>query len=110
VLLAALVGLRGVAADDQRSAPADAVKGKELFATQKCSVCHTVGASGGKLGPDLTAVGTRRNAEWLKKYLPKPQAFDPKNKMPPVQATGQDLNDLVAYLTSLKGKTLDTAR
>jgi len=110
VLLTAVIAVRGVAAVDQRGPSADPVKGKEIFAAQKCSLCHTVGASGGKLGPDLSAVGTRRNAEWLKVYLPKPQTFDPKNKMPPVQAKGQDLSDLIAYLTSLKGKTRDTAR
>ena len=53
----------------------------------------------------MTTVGERKDAAWLVKYLPKPQAFDPKNKMPPVAVTGQDLDDLVAYLVSLKGRT-----
>ncbi len=83
----------------------DAERGREIFVQQKCSLCHMVGATGGRFGPELTTVGERRNAEWLLKYLPKPQASNPTNKMPPVAVKGQDLDDLVAYLVSLKGKT-----
>ncbi len=83
----------------------DAINGKDVFTAQKCVLCHKIDGSGGVLGPDLTAVGTRRNAAWLYQYLPKPQATKPENKMPPVAVKGQDLDDLVAYLLSLKGKT-----
>ena len=82
----------------------DAIKGRDTFVAQRCSLCHMIEGSGGVLGPDLTAVGTRRNAAWLYEYLPKPQAAKPENKMPPVAVKGQDLDDLVAYLLSLKGK------
>ena len=87
----------------------DAINGKDIFTAQKCVLCHKIDGSGGVLGPDLTAVGTRRNAAWLYQYLPKPQAAKPENKMPPVAVKGQDLDDLVAYLLSLKGKTLGPA-
>ena len=87
----------------------DAINGKDIFTAQKCVLCHKIDGSGGVLGPDLTAVGTRRNAAWLYEYLPKPQAAKPENKMPPVAVKGRDLDDLVAYLLSLKGKTLGPA-
>ena len=89
---------------DQAKSKADAGRGREIFVQQKCSLCHLVGETGGRFGPELTTVGERRDAAWLLKYLPKPQASDPKNKMPPVAVKGQDLDDLVAYLVSLKGK------
>ena len=90
----------------QKPAPGNPAAGKQIFstATPPCTLCHKVGKSGGVLGPDLSAIGTRRTPAWLLKYLPNPQASNPKNKMPPVIVTGQDLTDLVAYLVSLKGK------
>ena len=47
-------------------------------------------------------MGSRRTAEWLTGYLRDPKAENPKNKMPPVKAKGGDLDDLIAYLLSLK--------
>ena len=111
ISLAGLVALlvaavAGVGAAEQKPMPGNAASGKLVYdnAVPKCSLCHKVGNSGGKLGPDLSAVGTRRDAAWLLNYLPNPQAKDPKNKMPPVTAKGQELTDLVAYLRSLRGK------
>ena len=90
----------------KQAAKGDAVKGRDIFVAQRCALCHKIDGTGGVLGPDLSAVGTRRNAAWLLRYLPKPQIDKPENKMPPVNVTGQDLDDLIAYLVSLKGKTL----
>ena len=87
------------------AAKGDPINGKDVFTAQRCVLCHKINGSGGVLGPDLTAVGTRRNAAWLYEYLPNPRATKPENKMPPVAAKGSDLDDLVAYLLSLKGKT-----
>jgi mono/diheme cytochrome c family protein len=96
-------------APQKSAAKGDPINGRDIFTAQRCSGCHKIDGSGGVLGPDLTAVGTRRNAAWLYEYLPKPQAAKPENKMPPVAVKGQDLDDLVAYLLSLKGKTLGPA-
>ena len=102
VVIAAGTSLAGA----PQSAAGNAVAGQQVYAraVPKCSLCHKIGDSGGKLGPDLSAIGTKRDAAWLFKYLPNPQVFDPKNKMPPVTVKGQDLADLVAYLGSLKGR------
>jgi cytochrome c2 len=106
--LSSAVAARATAQAKPAQKPAvkgDAINGKDVFTAQRCVLCHKIDGSGGVLGPDLTAVGTRRNAAWLYEYLPKPQAAKPENKMPPVAVKGQDLDDLVAYLLSLKGKT-----
>ena len=99
---ATLVSNTGVGAS--AVAAGDAKKGEKVYATLKCSMCHKIGAAGGKMGPDLSVVGAKRDAAWLKKYLPDPKAQDPKNKMPVAKAAGQDLEDLVAYLGTLKSK------
>jgi len=107
VLALAAVSMIGGITTYARSAGAgDPVKGKQVYlkSNPQCSACHTVGASGGKFGPDLSAIGKKRDAAWLAKYLPNPRFFDPVNKMPAVSAKGKDLEDLIAYLVSLKGK------
>lgn len=86
------------------AAAGDKVKGEKVFNDSKCSICHKVDGKGGKMGPDLTAVGTRRDMAWLKKYLADPKAENPKNKMPAVKAKGADLDNLIDYLLSLKGE------
>jgi cytochrome c2 len=97
-LLAAtfLTTTAAVAADDPVTLGAAAYK------TLRCSMCHKIQGSGGKIGPDLSDVGSRRDAAWLKKYLPDPKATIPGAKMPPVKTTLENLDALVAYLTSLK--------
>ena len=64
----------------------DPVKGRQVYlnANPKCSLCHMIGASGGKFGPELTAIGKKRDAAWLAKYLPNPKFENPANKMPAV--------------------------
>jgi cytochrome c2 len=103
--LAAAQGLS--ARPEPAQAAGDPVKGQKIFTAQKCTTCHKVGGKGGVLAPDLSAVGTRRDAAWLAKFLPNPTTIDPKNppkvKMTPLKIKGQDMNDLIAYLLSLKG-------
>ena len=86
----------------------DPAKGKEVFVAQKCNVCHKVNGVGGPIGPELGSIGLKRDAAWLAKYLLNPVPLDPKNppkmKMQPTTAKGKDLDDLIGYLLSLKGK------
>jgi cytochrome c2 len=84
------------------SAQGDKVKGEKLYKDQKCSMCHRIGTAGAKMGPELTKVGATRDRAWLEQYLANPKAVNPKNKMPAVKAKGQDLDDLIAYLLTLK--------
>ena len=97
LLLAALF-----AAEPARAADDPVAKGAQVYKTLRCSMCHKIQGSGGKVGPDLTDVGTRRDAAWLTKYLPNPKGTIPGSKMPPAKASPDDLAALVAYLASLK--------
>lgn len=106
LVVAAVSMIGATRASARNEVPGDPVKGKQVYlnSNPKCSLCHTIGASGGKFGPDLSAIGKKRDAAWLAKYLPNPRFVDPANKMPAVAAKGKDLEDLIAYLVSLKGK------
>lgn len=56
------------------TAPDDVKKGEAIFAAKGCVGCHKVG--GGKLvGPDLKGVTARRDAEWIKKMILKPEVM-----------------------------------
>ena len=46
--------------------PGNALNGRDLFAgTGDCASCHMVNGEGGRLGPDLSRVGNRRDADEL---------------------------------------------
>ncbi len=77
-------------------------KGKKIFDEKRCSLCHAIGGKGGKKGPDLSDVGSKRDSDWLMKFLQDPKGTIPDTKMMPVKATKEELSALVDYLLSLK--------
>ena len=53
--------------------PGDAAAGKEVFENKgSCLACHTVGQSGGRLGPDMTYAGATYSSDQLRKALLDP--------------------------------------
>jgi cytochrome c oxidase subunit 2 len=96
-----------------------AAAGAKIFADAPCAICHTIrGVSGfskeytyGFRGPDLTHFGSRgtiagaildNNPENLARWIMNPSEVKPGANMPTLGLSGQELNDLVAYLESLK--------
>jgi cytochrome c oxidase cbb3-type subunit 3 len=58
--------------------PGDRANGERIFwSTGHCGQCHTVGSRGGRLGPDLTGIGTSRGPEHLRETLLNPEADVP---------------------------------
>src|SRR5579863_10331758 len=58
--------LRSIQVQSPAKPVGNAAHGKELFyGDANCSSCHMVEGSGGRLGPDLTSVGTARTVESL---------------------------------------------
>lgn len=54
--------------------------GERLFWEKgNCGRCHTVGARGGRIGPDLTNIGERRGPANLRQSLLDPEAETPEN-------------------------------
>jgi cytochrome c oxidase subunit 2 len=88
-----------------------AKQGQGLFAA--CAGCHTVRGTNaqGKVGPDLTHVGSRltiaagmleNNGENLRRWLRDPQEVKPGAKMPDLNLTEESIDALIAYLETLK--------
>ncbi|MBW3622821.1 MAG: cytochrome b N-terminal domain-containing protein [Armatimonadetes bacterium] len=84
------------------TAAADPVRGKKLYEDFACGSCHVISGQGNAVGPELTHVGSQRDAAYLKKKTINPKFDNPESIMPPTQAPPKDIDDLVAYMESLK--------
>jgi mono/diheme cytochrome c family protein len=88
---------------------AGAASGEEVYAAQKCSVCHSVGGKGNKKYP-LDGVGSRLSEADIREWLMNPDsqqakktASRPLMRMPSYRRLPpEDVDALVAYLKSLK--------
>jgi putative heme-binding domain-containing protein len=63
--------------------PGDPKRGEQLYFTKgNCAGCHAIRGWGGPLGPDLTEIGLRRSAGYLKRALIDPEADTPYSLSP----------------------------
>ncbi len=76
--------------------------GKEVYAMQKCALCHSISGAGGKRLA-LDGVGSKLKPEDIRKWIrtPKEMKADSTMKAYP-NLPEKDLRDLVAYLMTLK--------
>jgi cytochrome c2 len=92
---------------------ARAEDGKALFSSLGCTKCHAISAENvtstrkqqpGKAGPpDLSGVGTRHPADFLKQFLKRAVANTDGKKHPaPFRESDEKLEALVTYLGTLK--------
>jgi len=56
------------------SIPGNASSGAKLFRRNGCSKCHLTGGEGGRLGPDLTDIGSIRSPAYLRTAIADPNA------------------------------------
>jgi mono/diheme cytochrome c family protein len=84
-------------------------RGQKVYAAEKCGVCHSVGGVGNKRGP-LDTVGTKLTPDLIRQWIVDAPAMTAKTKAerkPLMRAypklPTEDLDALVAYLSSLKG-------
>ena len=98
-------------------APSASVRGADVEAgrrkSEACVACHTVRGTParGTVGPDLTDFGDRlsigagaapNTPGYLGGWIIDSQGLKPGNKMPPIELPAQDLQDLIAWLESMK--------
>jgi cytochrome c oxidase subunit 2 len=83
-------------------AAADPAPGEKIYSAKRCAACHVIQGKGGKLGPPLSDIASKRDAQWLKTFLKDPKAINPESKMSPFKGTDEELESLAAYLLTLK--------
>lgn len=101
----------------QQAAPAPATpaaaRGQQLFRELTCINCHAIQGAGGtsNAGPDLTHLASRRylgagivpnTPENLRRWLTDPQQVKPGVLMPNFKLTDRQLDELMAYLETLR--------
>jgi mono/diheme cytochrome c family protein len=85
-------------------------KGKQVYTAQKCQVCHSVGGVGNKRGA-LDEVGSKLSADQIRAWIVSAPEMTEKTKatrkplMKAYTLPKEDLDALVAYMHSLKGKS-----
>jgi mono/diheme cytochrome c family protein len=106
VSLVALTAFVGVASAQDKVA-----KGQQVYADQKCQLCHSIAGKGNAKGP-LDEVGSKLKAEEIREWIVDPAkmaAAAKADRKPAMPAKYKDLpkddvDALVAYLSSLKKK------
>src|SRR3990172_12113579 len=73
------------------AAGADIEKGKKIYDEKRCSACHAIAGKGGKIGPDLSDVGNKRDGEWLTKFFKDPKGTVPESKHMVVKASDEEI-------------------
>lgn len=87
--------------------------GRRVFETQACMNCHTIRgtAATGRFGPDLTHLMSRdtlasgvmpNTKENLRQWIKDPDSFKPGCLMPAMQLSDAQIDQLTAYLATLK--------
>jgi len=79
--------------------------GRRLMDESGCLTCHTIRGEGEKDpdAPDLSHIGSERDAAHLKKFIKDPKSVKPDAKMEPQShLTDAELDQVVSYLMNLK--------
>ncbi len=67
--------VRSLGRTAEETVSGDRARGADLYRTKgKCAQCHVIAGQGGGLGPELTEIGARRSARFLRAKLEQPEA------------------------------------
>ncbi len=91
------------AVDAKQFTPAMAALGKQLYEVKyQCQSCHTIGGTGGYVGPNLNNAGGWLTPAWIEAWLKNPQALAPDTIEPRRNFTDAEVKALTAYLMTLR--------
>jgi ubiquinol-cytochrome c reductase cytochrome b subunit len=103
-LAAAMLALTPDNGNIVETTPAFAADGAALYQKSGCSACHMVNGVGGKMGPPLNGLGSRRTEAWTIEHFLQPQKMSPGTPMPPYKFAQGDMQNMVPYLFTLPDK------
>jgi nitric oxide reductase subunit C len=90
-------------AETKSFTPQMADLGKQLYQVKyQCQACHTIGSTGGYVGPNLSNIGNWMNAAWIEDWLKDPQTLVADSIEPQRSLTDEERTALTAYLMTLK--------
>jgi ubiquinol-cytochrome c reductase cytochrome b subunit len=85
-----------------KTAPDEAIQGATVYQSNQCGTCHTVNGEGGKLGPVLNGLRSRRERSWVEAHFADPEKLSPGSGMPPYSDLAtDDLDKLTTYVLSI---------
>ena len=94
------------ATGEREFTPQMAERGKKLYEVKYgCQSCHTIGSSGGYVGPSLNNAGNWLTPAWIEEWLRNPQLLVPGTIEPRQAFTEDEIKDVTAYLLTLKETT-----
>ena len=83
--------------------PQMAELGKRLYENKyACQSCHTIGSSGGYVGPSLNNAGNWLTPAWIEAWLRDPQQLVRGTIEPRQSFSNDEIKDITAYLLTLK--------
>jgi putative heme-binding domain-containing protein len=70
--------VRSLGALAPEAVPGDPIRGARVYAARGCAGCHMVAGHGEGFGPELTSVGARRSAAFLRQTVLRPETSLPE--------------------------------
>lgn len=98
-------GVNPATTDAKQFTPAMATLGKQLYEVKyQCQSCHTIGGTGGYVGPNLNDAGAWLTPAWIEAWLRNPQALVPDSIEPHRNFTDEEIKALTSYLMTLRAR------
>lgn len=81
----------------------ESTPGGKVF-KKRCASCHKINGKGGKVGPELTLVGSQRDAAYIITKLKTPEATNADTLMPSFEdkLAADEFSAVVKCLTALR--------
>jgi mono/diheme cytochrome c family protein len=105
------LAMKNAAPASAQTQPVDATAAATLYGSSFCSSCHAVQNAagnlvGGDFGPELTRIGSKVNADWLRRWLKDPTQYEPGTRMSHYRFDDKQINLLSGFLLAKKDDDL----